>query len=371
MVFLKFECGARPQGRAPVVFGCEPHGSAGLALAMVSHAAVVLPATDLSADMALLESAGFFLDIIFPADEPRRAELSGHGINIVLDTQLEVPPPTIELLDIEPFETSGGALFISAPDALLAVPPRNDTFVHTQGGGFGMGRAGMEYRDLIPQRHGGRVIGSHIRVPGSGTVADYVHFHDVAFQMIWCLSGRVKLVYEDQGDPFWMEAGDCVVQPPGIRHRVLESEDDLEVIEVALPAEHRTRIDHQLALPNGADEGREYGGQRFLFERSAEREGQNNDGWEVAKTGVSVSTAGLATVRTLRATPTSGELTGVNNGDLCLFVVLSGSAAMTSGSHDIEISTHDSVAIPHGEQWRFDATVTDFHALHIEVGGVS
>jgi quercetin dioxygenase-like cupin family protein len=41
--------------------------------------------------------------------------------------------------------------------------------------------------------------------------------------MIYCHRGWVRVVYEDQGEPFVMHPGDCVLQPPGIRHRVLEA----------------------------------------------------------------------------------------------------------------------------------------------------
>ncbi|HMT09870.1 MAG TPA: hypothetical protein PKA82_17930, partial [Pyrinomonadaceae bacterium] len=75
------------------------------------------------------------------------------------------------------------------------------------------GRAGMMYRDLIPGRIGGKVIASHIKLLEDGPVADYVHYHKVEFQMIYCLKGRIEVVYEDQGPPFWLEPGDCVVQP--------------------------------------------------------------------------------------------------------------------------------------------------------------
>ena len=81
----------------------------------------------------------------------------------------------------------------------------------------------MRYRDLVPGRLGGRYIASHIEIPDGGTVPDYVHFHDVVFQMIFCAAGWVRVVYEDQGEPFVLHAGDCVLQPPLIRHRVLEA----------------------------------------------------------------------------------------------------------------------------------------------------
>lgn len=78
---------------------------------------------------------------------------------------------------------------------------------------------------------------------------DYVHFHKVRFQMIYCYKGWVRVVYEDQGPPLVMRAGDCVLQPPRIRHRVLESSPGLEVIEIGCPAEHETFADHDLQLP--------------------------------------------------------------------------------------------------------------------------
>jgi hypothetical protein len=47
----------------------------------------------------------------------------------------------------------------------------------------------MQYRDLLPSRLGGRYIASHIRIPDGGPVPDYVHYHRVRFQMIFCKAG--------------------------------------------------------------------------------------------------------------------------------------------------------------------------------------
>ena len=54
------------------------------------------------------------------------------------------------------------------------------------------GRAGMTYRDLIPSRLGGRFIASHITIPNGGPVADWVHFHKIRFQIIFCRRGWVQ-----------------------------------------------------------------------------------------------------------------------------------------------------------------------------------
>ena len=69
----------------------------------------------------------------------------------------------------------------------------------------------MLYRDLIPSRLGGRYIASHISIPGGGPVADWVHYHRVALQMIFVRRGWVRVVYEDQGEPFVMNEGDLVL----------------------------------------------------------------------------------------------------------------------------------------------------------------
>ena len=106
-----------------------------------------------------------------------------------------------------------------------------------------IGRAGMHYRDLIPDRLGGSIIASHIRIPDGGPVPDMVHYHTVGFQLIYCYKGWVDLVYEDQGPAFRLHEGNCVIQPPKIRHKVLYASDNIEVIEIGVPAEHVTTID--------------------------------------------------------------------------------------------------------------------------------
>ena len=157
-----------------------------------------------------------------PADDPAVALLEGDGLAIRL--------------------VSGDAEW---PDGDVAVPTLVPAFELSRlaDTGWGAGRAGMLYRDLLPSRQGGRFIASHIRIPDAGSVPDEVHFHNVRFQLIFCVAGWARLVYEDQGDEFILNAGDCVLQPPTIRHRVLESSGGLEVVEVTCPAEHQTWFD--------------------------------------------------------------------------------------------------------------------------------
>ena len=205
----------------------------------------VIECDDLDEKIEEYKQQGYRLDMIFPADSPREALMYGLGCNVRLRLSYKFQVPSSEL---------GNEL--------------GTRILET--GTWITGRAGMEYRDLIPERVGGRVIASHIRLLEDGPVADYVHYHKIEFQMIYCLKGRIQVVYEDQGPPFWLEPGDCVVQPPEIRHRVLFAEGKAEVLEVTMPAEHETWVDHQMVLPNGAvDTARRFNGQPFVLTRNS------------------------------------------------------------------------------------------------------
>jgi len=115
--------------------------------------------------------------------------------------------------DCRPRTAPNGTIIEFAPlRATFAKPPLRLSLVVTKASSskFHEGRAGMLYRDLVPDRLGGRFIASHIQIPKGGPVPDYTHFHDVEFQFIVVASGWVRVVYEDQGPSFVMHKGDCV-----------------------------------------------------------------------------------------------------------------------------------------------------------------
>ncbi|MFN0119211.1 MAG: cupin domain-containing protein, partial [Blastocatellia bacterium] len=221
------------------------------------------------------------------------------------------------------------------------------------------GRAGMQYRDLIPGRLAGAVIASHIRIPGGGAVADYVHYHKVGFQMIFCLTGQARLVYEDQGAPFVMRAGDCVLQPPGIRHRVLESAAGLEVLEISCPARHETWRDHELTLPTAhVRPDRIWGEQRFVrsraregvWERGAGLSGASQD-FESRETGIAAATNGLADVCVIRTVSgrESARMHGRHAGAFLFLFVLDGEMSLTTPGEDAQrLRAGDSCLFPGG-----------------------
>lgn len=295
---------------------------------------------ELNPALALLRGAGMRLDVIYPADNPHTAILSHEGKTVRITSRPDAPPP---------------------PEHL---PRFVADFVLTRGGGSGEGRAGMLYRDLIPGRLGGRYIASHITIPDGGPVSDWVHFHRIAFQLIYVRTGRVRVVYEDQGEPFVLNDGDMVLQPPEIRHRVLESSPGAEVIEIGSPAEHETYADHAMELPNDAVKPeRRFSGQRFLRHTAADAPWTPFLGGEAQETAVHEATGGLAQVRTIRSTGTPLTFPP-HAGELVFGFVLDGSARLESRG-TFPIGRGDAFAIPPGEPWALSAATPEFRLLHV------
>ena len=214
------------------------------------------------------------------------------------------------------------------------------------------GRAGMLYRDLIPGRYGGRVVASHIRLTKGGEVADYVHYHKVAFQVIFCLAGAIKVVYEDQGEPFWLRPGDCVLQPPEIRHRVLEAEAGSEVIEVGCPAVHETWVDHEMQLPTSNHRpDRKFSGQKFVrhVAKDAAVQFLEENAGEFADMGIAEATGGLAGAYLFKFSRENAQTRGVldENGRYHFLFVLDGRLMVESREGErVELGKQDSVLLP-------------------------
>ena len=323
----------------------------------------VVVRTDRFADdlAALLDRHGFRVDAIFPADAPSTAIVSGHGVRLRLEASASPSPVTLHLLtdgddgDAGDAELPGGSRLgfraftttYELPDTLPSLVVSHDD------GERGLGRAGMRYRDLLPDRWGGRFVASHISIPEGGLVPDYVHFHKVRFQMIFVKSGWVRLVYEDQGDPFVMVAGDCVLQPPEIRHRVLEASPGLEVIEVGCPALHETIADWKLTLPNGTGStDRTWDRQRFVRHVAAGSRSHpwHIAGWEYRDTGIAAATNDLAAARVVRAGASAARglaHTVPEDREFTLLVVLTGSVRFEiEGYGTVELGNGSSVALP-------------------------
>jgi hypothetical protein len=103
-------------------------------------------------------------------------------------------------------------------------------------------RTYAKYRDLgvaeasqgLAQAHVIRLIG-----PCNPAEVSKLHFHDVDFQMVYVLKGWVKTYMEGQGETL-MQQGSAWTQPPRIKHLIMDYSDDVELLEVILPAEFKT-----------------------------------------------------------------------------------------------------------------------------------
>jgi hypothetical protein len=97
------------------------------------------------------------------------------------------------------------------------------------------------YRDLgIAEATNGMVRAHVIRfLPPCTDEVRKRHYHNVAFQMVYVLKGWIKNEFEGQGEHL-MREGSAWIQPPGIRHTVLDYSADCEVLEIIMPAEFET-----------------------------------------------------------------------------------------------------------------------------------
>ena len=103
-------------------------------------------------------------------------------------------------------------------------------------------RAYAKYRDLgIAEASHGLARAHVIRLIGPCNPAEVskLHFHDVDFQMVYVLKGWVKTYMEGQGETL-MQQGSAWSQPPRIKHLIMDYSDDVELLEVILPAEFKT-----------------------------------------------------------------------------------------------------------------------------------
>jgi mannose-6-phosphate isomerase-like protein (cupin superfamily) len=316
--------------------------------------AVLVPANPLDATIDFLERLGFRLEEIAPAEDPAEAVMTGHGLLLQLDREhrgaVHITVPAGGGRAAGRQVGPGGLVIEVAAARETSVPAPAPAFVHTRLADtpFHEGRAGLLYRDLLPSRLGGRWVASHIRAASGGPVKDRVHHHAVRLQLIYCLSGEARLVYEEQGPPFTFRAGDLVMQPPGLRHQVLSASAGFDVVEIASPAWHPTSIDHDMALPTpDRAPDRLRGGQRFLHaveERCPPETAVR--GVEARDLGLHAASGGIATARVLRFHE-AGTVKLRQGDDLELLFVRAGTGSV-EGSRNATLATGDALSLPPG-----------------------
>ena len=132
---------------------------------------------------------------------------------------------------------------VAAPRLKAAAPVQRFTVSHLNEADYKQDglRTYALYRDLgIAAATGGLCQAHVIRLLSPCT--DEVrkrHSHEPELQLVYVLQGWVKNEFEGEGVQM-MSAGSCWLQPPGIKHTVLDYSADAELLEIIVPAEFKT-----------------------------------------------------------------------------------------------------------------------------------
>ncbi len=351
-----------------------------------TRAEIRLPTNELRNDLPFYtKTLGMRLEMIYPADNPQIAVLSGHGLRLRIEKGACEDPGTIRLLTDAPDSIADGARRLTAPNGTrieiedlnppLVMPATEHAFVVRRladQAPWVIGRAGMHYRDLVPSRLGGAMIASHIRIPDGGPVPDMVHYHKVGFQLIFCVNGWVDVLYEDQGGMRRLTAGDCFIQPPEIRHRVCEGSEGVEVIEIGVPAEHVTEIDHNMTLPTpDLRPDREWQGQKFVHNLGAKGQFRpfRSPGFEARDTTIDANTKGVASVMVARPNGQPAPWTRHSGDILFTYVMAGGMVLEGEGKAPFTLEKGDAFVIPPGMATRYAQPTADLQLLEVTLPG--
>ena len=322
---------------------------------------VLIRHEDLNKARQLLEREfGFLRYATFNADNPSIEVMSGHGVRIWLARQ--------------------NADVSLHPEFKLSVPPAQPSLVFQKrmadkDSDSHEGRVKeMLYRDLIPGRQGNRFIASHIKVSKDEPVKDSVHFHRIRFQMIYCWKGSVRVVYEDEGLEFAMQEGDSVLQPPEIRHKVVEcSPDGAEVIEFCCPASHWTFYDDDLQLPNSTEKRpHEYSGQRFIHHKGQEARWRSwrGEGFESRDLGMKDASGGVGLANVVRRCDGIQPAHFRHNGEILFMFLLKGALTLRCETQRLEqFQEGHSIVIPREMRYAIVESSPDLEFLEVALPG--
>ncbi len=102
-------------------------------------------------------------------------------------------------------------------------------------------RADAEFRDLgLAAATDGRIGARHIRAVGPFDQETGWHWHDMSGHFVFVLRGWITFRYAGRQGEVVVAQGDCLSQPGGVPHNVIARSDDLELIEINMPAQFGT-----------------------------------------------------------------------------------------------------------------------------------
>jgi len=102
-------------------------------------------------------------------------------------------------------------------------------------------RADSEYRDLgLAAATAGRMGAKHIRAIGPFPAPTGWHWHDMTAHFVYVLRGSLTFRFAGVEGDVVVRAGSGLSQPAGVPHNVVARSDDLEVLEINVPAVYGT-----------------------------------------------------------------------------------------------------------------------------------
>jgi len=102
-------------------------------------------------------------------------------------------------------------------------------------------RADVEYRDLgLAAATHGQIGIKHIRAITPFPHPTGWHWHDMRAHFVYVLKGWLTFRFEGVDGDVRVEAGSGLSQPAGVPHNVIARSDDLEVLEINVPAQYGT-----------------------------------------------------------------------------------------------------------------------------------
>ena len=88
---------------------------------------------------------------------------------------------------------------------------------------------------------GGKIGAKHIRAIRSFEQPTGWHWHDMTGHFVIILKGWITFRFAGVEGDVTVKAGSCLSQPAGVAHNVIARSDDLELIEINMPADYGTK----------------------------------------------------------------------------------------------------------------------------------
>ena len=102
-------------------------------------------------------------------------------------------------------------------------------------------RADVESRDLgLSAATGGRIGGRHLRAISPFEQPTGWHWYDMTAHINIVLRGWIRFRYAGVLQDVTVNAGECLCQPAGVAYNVTGRSDDLDLIEINMPADYAT-----------------------------------------------------------------------------------------------------------------------------------